>query len=338
VVTTILSTGIPVTRDEALRAMTLPADATTETTESRYRELYSEFQIRLTNAPTEPLKRVYQQRLRELEEARSTLAAPVANQSMDLPASAPVQSSEVEEVASDETTSTVVADQKPRRATLSYVWRGAAAFAAVFLLLRLVGVARARTPGAAKAGDTSKAGVAPATKPRKSPTPAAPVATEAVKPEAKPVVKNPPLSDNRVLLVAAGDESSTLSDGLRAALAKNGFDIAAGDDEASEARNGTSWRVDRLRAAATRRGARLVAMASVFTTPSPAANEFGMASADATIEVKVVDAFTGEILASRQSHQTGAGTSAVGAASNAVRRAMEQVVTATASELAARRR
>jgi hypothetical protein len=333
-----------VTRDDALHTLSLTADATADMVEARYRELYSEFQIRLTNAPTPPLKRVYQQRLRELEEARGALIASAPDQGADLPIAAPVNTADANDVvdawAAD--IKEVFGAPRKRRPTLTYLWRAAAVIVGMWVMLRVVAVARARTPGnAAKANAASVVSIPapsktnvekkPASKPAEA-MPAKPATAAKAATIDKPAVPALPVSDNRVLLVVAGDESGGAADMMRAALARGGFDIAIGDDEAGPPH------VDRLRAAAIHRGARLLALARVAITPSTAANEFGMASADAAIDVKIVDATTGEIVASRQSHQTGAGTSAVGAASNAVRRGMEQVAPAIASELSARRR
>jgi hypothetical protein len=58
---------------QASEILGTPSDASRETVESRYKELYSDFQVRITNAATSELKRLYQSKLQEIEQAWSVL-------------------------------------------------------------------------------------------------------------------------------------------------------------------------------------------------------------------------------------------------------------------------
>jgi hypothetical protein len=82
---------VPTDRDSALSALDLPRDAGDGQIQQRYRELYSEFRIRLTNAPTQELKTTYERRLDELRAAIAILVpqAGVA-ETRDLPALEPI--------------------------------------------------------------------------------------------------------------------------------------------------------------------------------------------------------------------------------------------------------
>lgn len=81
---------VPTDRESALLALDLDAEAGDEKIRKRYQELYSEFQIRLTNAPTPELKTTYERRLNELRAAVEILSPQVAA-SIDLPALEPVE-------------------------------------------------------------------------------------------------------------------------------------------------------------------------------------------------------------------------------------------------------
>jgi hypothetical protein len=87
--------GASAVRVGALRALDLPPDAGPDAVRARYQELVSDYQIRLTNAPTPDLKMRYTRRLEELrhalevlEPAAAAAAAPV--EAGNLPASRPV--------------------------------------------------------------------------------------------------------------------------------------------------------------------------------------------------------------------------------------------------------
>src|SRR5688572_15404883 len=67
--------GGSMTRKDALELLGLSADATAEEIGRQYAHHFSDYQIRLTNAPTPALKRLYQKNLAELEEAYALLAA-----------------------------------------------------------------------------------------------------------------------------------------------------------------------------------------------------------------------------------------------------------------------
>lgn len=83
---------VPTDRPSALAALDLDQDAGTEQIQRRYQELFSEFRIRLTNAPTKELKATYERRLEELRAASAILAPGGAGAAGagDLPALEPV--------------------------------------------------------------------------------------------------------------------------------------------------------------------------------------------------------------------------------------------------------
>lgn len=92
---------IPTDRASALRVLELGGDAGEQQIQQRYRELYSEFQVRLTNAPTAELKATYQKRVDALRAALGILAPQSdAGADSDLPALGPVEGddSEVAEI------------------------------------------------------------------------------------------------------------------------------------------------------------------------------------------------------------------------------------------------
>lgn len=93
--------GIPTDRASALRVLELGADAGEQEIQQRYRELYSEFQVRLTNAPTAELKATYQKRVDALRAALGLLAPQSgAGADSDLPALEPVEGDASEGAAS----------------------------------------------------------------------------------------------------------------------------------------------------------------------------------------------------------------------------------------------
>ncbi|MEE8146090.1 MAG: hypothetical protein V3T24_00680, partial [Longimicrobiales bacterium] len=67
------------------------ADARPDQIRARFQELHSEYQVRLTNAPTPNLKKLYQQKLQELDEAAALLGGEAGGDDhQDLPAAEPV--------------------------------------------------------------------------------------------------------------------------------------------------------------------------------------------------------------------------------------------------------
>lgn len=84
-------------RDEALQLLGLPANATEEQVRKAYGEVYNDYQLRLTNAPTPNLKKLYQKNLEETNQALSVLLGQGASGVLkDLPSSSPTFSAEVE--------------------------------------------------------------------------------------------------------------------------------------------------------------------------------------------------------------------------------------------------
>ncbi|MDX1444940.1 hypothetical protein, partial [Lishizhenia sp.] len=61
------------TKEEALERLELEANASRAEITAQYNEFYNEFQIRITNAPTEHQKKLYQKKLDELEKAYQIL-------------------------------------------------------------------------------------------------------------------------------------------------------------------------------------------------------------------------------------------------------------------------
>jgi len=61
------------TREESLELFDLPEEATKEEITEKYREMYSDYMLRLTNAPTPNLKKIYNQNIQKLESAFKTL-------------------------------------------------------------------------------------------------------------------------------------------------------------------------------------------------------------------------------------------------------------------------
>jgi hypothetical protein len=77
-------------RTEAAALLNIDASASAEEARKAYQELFTEHQMRLTNAPTPALRNLYQARLRELDEARDVLLAPVPDDAIsDLPTDQP---------------------------------------------------------------------------------------------------------------------------------------------------------------------------------------------------------------------------------------------------------
>ena len=78
------------TKQEALNLFNLYENAGKEEILKRYNELYSDYQMRLTNAPTPNLKKLYQNNLGELEEARNLLVVSNVSVQTDFPSSSPI--------------------------------------------------------------------------------------------------------------------------------------------------------------------------------------------------------------------------------------------------------
>ena len=78
-------------KSQAAALLDLPEMASVDAVRRRYQELYSEYQVRLTNAPTASLRSIYQKNLRELQEASSVLLAGAPlDSSEDLPSAEPL--------------------------------------------------------------------------------------------------------------------------------------------------------------------------------------------------------------------------------------------------------
>lgn len=76
---------------EAADILSVPLEASVDQVRSRYQEMYSDYHIRLTNAPTPVLKKTYQQNLENLRVAAKELYPDIEIAAPEnLPASAPV--------------------------------------------------------------------------------------------------------------------------------------------------------------------------------------------------------------------------------------------------------
>ena len=100
---------------KALAVLTLEPGASAETIEKRFNELYSDMQIRLTNAPTPNLKKLYQKNLQELEDAFAFLTAG-AKVSSDLPSARPTISNDRDFVPPPRVQPTVQTNSKTQKA------------------------------------------------------------------------------------------------------------------------------------------------------------------------------------------------------------------------------
>ncbi len=79
-------------REEAFELFDLYEGASNEDILGKYRELYSDYHLRLTNAPTPNLKRIYTQNLQRLEEAFTLLCPDMEiDESQFLPTDKPMQ-------------------------------------------------------------------------------------------------------------------------------------------------------------------------------------------------------------------------------------------------------
>ncbi len=79
------------TKEEALELFDINDDTTKEEITQKYRELYSEYGLRLTNAPTPHLKKMYSQNLQKLDEALKFLCPDAEmDESQFLPTDKPI--------------------------------------------------------------------------------------------------------------------------------------------------------------------------------------------------------------------------------------------------------
>jgi hypothetical protein len=82
-------------KQEAIQLLAVAENASNDDIKAKYAELYNEYQIRLTNAPTPNLKKLYQKNLQELNEALTfLLEGKTSGVINDLPSSSPVFESE----------------------------------------------------------------------------------------------------------------------------------------------------------------------------------------------------------------------------------------------------
>lgn len=77
------------TRADAAAILQVPPTVSAEEARRAYQELFTEHQVRLTNAPTPALRNLYQARLREIDEARDAMLAQESADDTDLPLAEP---------------------------------------------------------------------------------------------------------------------------------------------------------------------------------------------------------------------------------------------------------
>lgn len=87
------------TKEEALERLELEANATTNEIKTQYNEFYNEFQIRITNAPTDHQRKLYQKKLEELDQAYKVLGGEGQDSDADLPSMHLTDSPKVEEIS-----------------------------------------------------------------------------------------------------------------------------------------------------------------------------------------------------------------------------------------------
>lgn len=95
------SASAPPAGSSGLALLELSPGASQAEIQRKFQEFYSDFQIRLTNAPTADLKNKYQQKLDELQAVRDQLLAPEAGDQMDLPSAEPVHGGDAGGASSD---------------------------------------------------------------------------------------------------------------------------------------------------------------------------------------------------------------------------------------------
>jgi hypothetical protein len=75
---------------EALAIIGVSENSSNEEITAKFNELYNDYHIRLTNAPTPNLKKLYQKNLQELNEAKKILIGDEIEKLQDLPSSTPL--------------------------------------------------------------------------------------------------------------------------------------------------------------------------------------------------------------------------------------------------------
>jgi hypothetical protein len=77
------------TREEAADLLNVQVNASLDEVKKRYQDLFTDFQIRLTNAPTPNLKKTYQKNLQEFLDACTLMYPGLVLETQDLPSSQP---------------------------------------------------------------------------------------------------------------------------------------------------------------------------------------------------------------------------------------------------------
>ena len=77
------------TKDEAAQLLNVSVNASQAEIQAKFQDMFNEYQIRLTNAPTPNLKKIYQNNLQELNTALSVLSGKSSAAVSDLPSSSP---------------------------------------------------------------------------------------------------------------------------------------------------------------------------------------------------------------------------------------------------------
>ena len=108
------------TKEEAAQLLNVSVNASPAEIQSKFQELYNEYNIRLTNAPTPNLKRIYNSNLDELNTAFTLLSGKTAAAVSDLPASTPTYKKAAETAYVPQAPKPVL-KAKPKRGLPPYV-------------------------------------------------------------------------------------------------------------------------------------------------------------------------------------------------------------------------
>lgn len=126
------------TREQALELLNLSDDSSLDQIQKRYNELFSDYQLRLTNAPVPNLKKKYQKHLQDLEQARIILLPHTIMGQINYPSTKPKLITPEEE---PENTKTV--QKKLRQDEKQKSKKGSSSGLIAFLIILCLGLAAA---------------------------------------------------------------------------------------------------------------------------------------------------------------------------------------------------
>lgn len=142
------------TKAAAADVLGVPVTASRQDIERRYQEVFNEFSVRLTHAPTAALRETFQKNLREVQAAVDVLAPGLRSASDELPASTPVGGVEIKGRTPQppiEKKNQPVEDPSWPRSTLLAASVAVVAVAALSLFVMLWAKERARVATASQA-------------------------------------------------------------------------------------------------------------------------------------------------------------------------------------------